>query len=110
VADRAAGDGPALLVEEVRRRVVPILAPFASRIALFGSLARGDSREDSDVDLLVRLRPPGQRPALGLRWFGLETELAALLGRRVDLVSEDALSPHIRRFAEQALVVVYDEG
>jgi predicted nucleotidyltransferase len=93
----------------LRDRVVPLLRPYASRVALFGSFARGEAGPDSDVDLLVRLRPPDRRPPLGLTWFGLEAELAERLGRRVELVTEEALSPRLRPYVERDLVVLYEE-
>jgi predicted nucleotidyltransferase len=89
--------------------VVPELKPFARRIAVFGSFVRGDLTPDSDIDLLVRLKPPGERPVLGLKWFGLEEKLGELLGRNVDLVSEDALSPYLRPHIERQMVVLYNE-
>lgn len=59
----------------------------------FGSVARGEDRLDSDVDLLYVLKP-GAR--LGFRLFDLEDELAALFGRRVDLVSRASINKYIR--------------
>ena len=63
-----------------------------SSLALFGSVARGDARPDSDVDVLVEFRQP-----IGLLRFGaLQAELEDLIGRRVDLVEPDALHPALR--------------
>jgi len=65
-----------------------------SELSLFGSLARGEAREDSDVDLMVEFEP-GAR--IGLWRFGeLEEELTRLFGRKVDLVSKRGLKPRIR--------------
>jgi uncharacterized protein len=59
---------------------------------LFGSLARGDARPDSDVDLLVEFRQP-----VGLfHFFRVQRELEAILGRRVDLVMKDAIKRQLR--------------
>ncbi len=64
----------------------------AGNLRVFGSMARGDSRPDSDVDLLIDI--VGPTPA----WFpgGLLGELERLLGRRVDVVIERSLTPVIR--------------
>jgi predicted nucleotidyltransferase len=96
------------LQDQIRETVVPALRPYASRITLFGSVARGEERDDSDVDLLVTLRPPGDRPPLGLNWFALERKLSEQLGRPVELVTEEALSPHLRPYVDRDRLVLYE--
>jgi predicted nucleotidyltransferase len=58
----------------------------------------------------VELKEPGERPPIGLRWFGLEEELSLLLGREVELVSARGLSPYIRPYVEEEMVILYEEG
>jgi len=60
---------------------------------VFGSLGRGDPEPDSDVDLLYELQP-GAR--LGWNVENLADELSELLGRRVDLISRNALHERLR--------------
>jgi predicted nucleotidyltransferase len=62
------------------------------RIALFGSVVRASADADSDVDLLVEFEP-GQKTFD--RFLALSDLLEALLGRRVDIVTTEALSPYI---------------
>ncbi len=62
------------------------------RIALFGSVARGEASADSDVDLLVEFLP--ERKTFD-RFMALTDLLERILGRRVDLVTTEALSPYI---------------
>ena len=95
--------------DELREKILPILRSYVRRIAVFGSFAREENTPKSDIDLLVTLKPPGERPIIGLRWFGLEEELSRLLGAQVDLVSDEALSPYIRPYVETEMVVLYEE-
>ena len=95
--------------EQMQAAVVPTLRPYASRIELFGSAARGEASAESDIDLLVALRPEGERPPLGLRWFALERELSEKLGRPVELVTEKAISCHVLPYIQADRVVLYEE-
>lgn len=61
-------------------------------VRVFGSMSRGDSGGDSDVDLLVTLSPGTSGLALG----GLLLDAQELLGRRVDVVTEASLHPAMR--------------
>ncbi|BDG28590.1 nucleotidyltransferase family protein [Thermus thermophilus] len=63
------------------------------RLLLFGSFARGEADEKSDVDLLVEFFP-GRTPGLG--FARLQEELTRLFGRRVDLHTLGSLSPYLR--------------
>ena len=65
----------------------------ASNIRVFGSLARGDARTDSDVDLLVDLEKGRSLLDLG----ALLEDLKRLLGREVDVVTEKGLRSRIRQ-------------
>ncbi len=97
--------------DELRDKILPILLPYGvKRIALFGSVVRGEETPESDIDILVELKELGQRPPIGLKWFGIEQELSRLLGREVELVSVRSLSPHVRPYIEKDMVVLYEEG
>ena len=74
------------------------------RLGVFGSVARGEATQESDIDLLVRF----SRPKSLLTIIGLEEEIEAILGRPVDLLTEAALSPYIREHVVQDLVVIYE--
>ncbi len=67
------------------------------RVALFGSTARDEAREDSDLDLLVEFELV---PTLD-RFVGLKLFLEDHLGRKVDLVTPDALKPRMRPVVER---------
>jgi hypothetical protein len=69
-----------------------IRALGVQRLALFGSVARGQARSDSDVDLLVQFFPGAKTYS---RFLTLSELLEARLGRRVELVTVEALSPFL---------------
>lgn len=50
------------LHDRIRDIVLPALRPYAARIFLSDSTARGEADTDSDADLLITLRPPAERP------------------------------------------------
>lgn len=64
-----------------------------ARLMVFGSVARGTPRPDSDIDVLYEVRPDRQ---LGWEIEQLSDELAAIFGRPVDLVSPAALHRQLR--------------
>ena len=81
------------LLKAKREEILRIAARHgAVNIRVFGSVARGDARPDSDVDFLVDLEPGRSLLDLG----GLLMVLQDLLGRNVDVVTERGLRPRIR--------------
>jgi predicted nucleotidyltransferase len=72
-------------------------------LAVFGSVARGEATEQSDVDLLVRF---SERKGL-LALVRLERVFSETLGRKVDLLTEAAISPYIRDHILNDLQVLY---
>jgi len=82
-----------ILVEK-REDILRIAAKHGvSRIRVFGSAARGESRPESDLDFLVEVTGPTTP------WFpgGLVAELEEFLGRRVDIVEPDGIRESFRR-------------
>jgi uncharacterized protein len=69
-----------------------IRALGVARLALFGSVLRDQARPDSDVDLLVQFAPGAKTYE---RFLALSELLEQRLGRRVELVTTEALSPYI---------------
>ena len=69
------------------------------RLALFGSWARGDAQEKSDIDVLVEVDP-----SIGIRFVELAEELERALGRHVDLVSRRAIKPSYWKRIEPELI------
>jgi predicted nucleotidyltransferase len=71
-------------------------------LAVFGSVARGDNREDSDVDILVTFEG---KPNFD-NFMGLKLELEDMLGRPVDLGTPETLRPGIRARVARELIHV----
>ncbi|MGH9840384.1 MAG: nucleotidyltransferase family protein [Blastocatellia bacterium] len=85
------------LIEICRRNDV-------AEVGVFGSFARGEANEQSDIDLLVRF---SSRKSL-LDLVALERQLTAAMGRKVDLLTEAAISPYLREGIMRDLKVIYE--
>ena len=72
---------------------------------LFGSFSRGEETQDSDVDIIVSL---DKSKPIGLKFFGMWSDLEELLGRKVDLVSERTLLSFAKESAERDKFLVYE--
>jgi len=80
------------LLKNERQRILDLAEKYGVyNVRVFGSAARGDAKADSDVDLLVDVRP-----GVGLGFLTLWNELEDLLGREVDLVPEASLRESMR--------------
>jgi len=87
------------------RKIGPICkANGISRLVLFGSSARGEATPESDIDLIADLPPD----ATLLDMIRIERELSHALGKKVDLLTEQSISPHIRARIADDLLVVYE--
>ena len=72
---------------------------------LFGSFSREEQTPDSDVDILVLL---DKSHPIGLKFFGMRTDLEELLGRKVNLVSEGTLLPFAKQSADKDKILIYE--
>ena len=73
-----------------------------TRLALFGSVARDEAGEGSDVDILVGF----DGPATSRQFFGVQFAIEDALGRRVDLVTDKALRAELRPYVEAEAIHV----
>ena len=90
--------------EEIESTLVSILGKYgALKIGLFGSYARGEQRPDSDLDVLVDFV---DRKSL-LTLVRIERELSENLGIKVDLLTEQAISPYLVDRIKADLKVIY---
>jgi hypothetical protein len=73
-------------------------------LGIFGSYARGDFKEGSDIDVLVKF---SKRKSL-LELVRMERELSNILGIKVDLLTENSISKYLRDVIKKELKVIYE--
>jgi predicted nucleotidyltransferase len=78
----------------LRRHESALRAHGIRHAAVFGSIARGDTRPDSDVDILVEFEPGAEGSIYD--YMRLKDYIAGLFERPVDVIDRDALKPHLR--------------
>jgi uncharacterized protein len=81
------------LLKEKRNEIMHVASRYgAINIRVFGSVARGDSDEKSDIDFLVEMKPGHGLFDMG----GMLMDLQTLLGRTVDVITPQGIKPRIR--------------
>lgn len=73
-----------------------------SKIKVFGSYARNTQTPRSDLDLIVEFK---EIPGL-IRLIQIEKEISNLLGVKVDLLTEEGISPYIRKYIEKEAISI----
>ena len=93
-------------IEDIREIIIPYCRKYpVKRISLFGSYARGEAKEDSDVDLLIEF----ETPISLMKILGMQTRLEEELGRKVDLVEPNGIMVDVWNDVEKDLVILYGE-
>lgn len=81
------------ILDKIKPKIIQILKKNNIKQAgIFGSYARRDYKKNSDIDILIK---PSKD--MGFKFVGLEIELSKKLNRKVDLVSYDGISPHLKK-------------
>jgi len=95
-----------MTIEEIKQKAGPILKQHGvTYAAVFGSLARGEDRPTSDIDILVRLGKPTGMVAYMRLVEGLEERLQ----KKVDLVTEQSLNKYVRPHVMPDLKIIYEK-
>jgi len=90
-------------LEQYQNAIIPVLKRhLIKRAAIFGSFAKGNNNENSDVDLLIE-------PGAGFAFFSLlnlEEEISQLLNRKVDLIEYSAIKPSIKEEVLLSAIII----
>ena len=87
------------------KKITSLLVSYgAKKISVFGSYARGEANLKSDVDIIVEF---SDRKSL-LDFVRMELELSEVLGVKVDLLTEKAISPYLIDEIKKEMVVIYE--
>jgi uncharacterized protein len=86
------------VIARLREHEAELRAAGVVRLSLFGSTARGDRRQDSDIDLIAAFDTTRRISLLDVA--GIELQLSELLGLPVDLVEEGTLKPRVQKSVE----------
>jgi uncharacterized protein len=94
-------------IEDIKRKIIPILIKNGvKKAAVFGSYARGEQTQKSDVDLLIEYRDD-DKSLFDL--IGLQMELEEKMEKKVDLGEYSAIRPRIKERILKEQVCIYEE-
>ena len=82
-------------------RKKPVLKAY-----IFGSFARIEADENSDIDIMVEL---DYSQSIGLEFVEMQLDLEQILDRKVDLLSSNAISKYIRPFIDKDKILIYEK-
>jgi predicted nucleotidyltransferase len=82
------------IIATLRRHEAELHRQGVAHAALFGSIARGEARTDSDIDILIDLDPSARLSVFD--YVGVKEYIAGLFERPVDVVNRAGLKPHLR--------------
>jgi len=95
-----------MTTQSIKKQIVPILKrQGVAKAALFGSVARGESKKRSDIDLLIGL----EKGKTLLDFVGLKLDLEEKLGRKVDIVEYDAIKPFLKDAILKEQKIIYEQ-
>jgi predicted nucleotidyltransferase len=94
-------------LDEIRQNILPFIDEYGiKRVGVFGSLARGEATESSDIDLVFDFQKEFGLIALS----GLKIALEEKLDKKVDIVEFSSLDPSISESIKDEVVMIYEQG
>ncbi len=95
-----------MTTQSLKRQIVPTLKKKgATKIALFGSFARGEENSKSDIDILAKF----QRGISLFQLVALQSKLEEKLGRKVDLHTYGCIHPRLKKIILSEQKVIYEK-
>ncbi len=93
------------VISKLREHELELRAAGIKSLSLFGSLARGDSDDESDVDLMADFDRAKRLSLLGA--IGIENKITDILGVKADLLQREMLKPDVLQRATREAVLVF---
>jgi|SRR3989338_4160740 len=95
-----------MTTKSIKKQIMPILKrQGVIKAALFGSIARGEMKKNSDIDILVKLKKGKSL----FDFVGLKLELEEKLGKKVDLVTYSAIKPRLKDIILKDEKIIYEK-
>ena len=95
-----------MTLHDIQQKTIPIFQKYGiTYAALFGSFARGEETEKSDIDLMIRIGKP-----MGMfKYMELIEGLESSLNRKIDIVTEKSINKHIKPYILSDLKTIYEK-
>jgi predicted nucleotidyltransferase len=93
------------ILDRLRENERALRARGVTRAALFGSVARGEQRPDSDIDIMVEIAPDA--PVGVFEYIGIVHFIEDMFETRIDVSNRDTLKPYVRPHAERDAVYAF---
>ena len=72
---------------------------------LFSSMARNEATSESDIDILIEL---DHAKPIGMKFFSFRSDLEELLHKKIDLITTEGLSRHVKPFIDKDKILIYE--
>ena len=95
-----------MTIQNIKKKIVPVLKRQGiTKVALFGSVVRGEAKKKSDIDILIKYK--AQKSLLDI--VRLQFELEEKLGKKVDLLTYDSIHPLLKNIILKEQKIIYEK-